>query len=62
MKMLKPLTIERLRSFAGFENVSDEEASNILTTTKDFAVILYSIYKGLKEKHKGIRLKKLHVA
>ena len=62
MKILKPMTIEHLRSFAGFENVSDEEATNILTTTKEYAVILYSIYKGLKEKNKGIKLKKLLAA
>ena len=39
------LTIEKLRKYPGFENVSDEEAKEEIHGIKTFARILFDIYK-----------------
>ena len=38
------LTLEELRTFEGFENVSDEEGLAILHTIISFSDIVYAIY------------------
>lgn len=38
------LTIEKLREFRGFENVSDEEAEKVIHSVKELSVILYQYY------------------
>lgn len=40
----KRITVEQLRKYKGFENVSDEEASNIVETLYKLAVIAYHCY------------------
>lgn len=40
---LRVITIEELRQFDGFENVSDEKATEIIETVKELALITYSI-------------------
>ncbi|MCO6499675.1 MAG: hypothetical protein J5I47_04750 [Vicingus serpentipes] len=36
----KPMTPERLRSYKGFEDVTDQEARNIIETLKTYSKIL----------------------
>jgi uncharacterized protein YfbU (UPF0304 family) len=50
MKITKGLTIERLKSIKGFENVTAKEAEHILNTLKEYSQILFSVYKSLKQK------------
>ena len=38
------LTIAQLKSFQGFENISDEEAMEILVQLKEFSLMLYSVF------------------
>jgi len=48
---LQDLTIEKLRTFAGFENTSNEEAENIIQTIKQFTIIAYNCYrKSIEQK------------
>jgi predicted ATP-binding protein involved in virulence len=42
------LTIESLRQFEGFENVSDEEADDIVKSLEQLAVLLYAHVKKMK--------------
>lgn len=42
------LTVEELRTFEGFENVSDEEGTAILETIITFSDIVFSIYSKQK--------------
>ncbi len=39
------LTLEKLRTYKGFENVSDEKAAEDIKAIKTFARILYDIYQ-----------------
>ena len=43
------LTVEELRTFEGFENVSDEEGKAILETIITFSDIVFSIYSKQKK-------------
>ena len=45
----KPLTVETLRTFAGFENVSDEEANEIIFSIQLFAELFHEFYVGLEK-------------
>lgn len=40
------LTIEKLRSYAGFEDFSDEKAQEAIQNIKRFAKILFLIYQN----------------
>lgn len=42
----KPLTIEKLRTFAGYENTSDEEAAATVDSIQQFALVLYGCVKN----------------
>ncbi len=42
------LTIEKLKTFKGFENIEDEEAENIILTVKTFAKLTFRYYNQLK--------------
>ena len=42
------LTLDELRAFEGFENVSDEEGLTILHTIITFSDIVFSIYSKQK--------------
>lgn len=44
------LSIEKLRTYNGFENVSDDEAEEHLKLIKTFARILYDIYQQENKK------------
>lgn len=50
----KPMTPDQLRSFKGFENVTDEMAKYIIDTLEEFSIILYDHY--LKETNKKKKL------
>jgi len=39
------LTIETLKTFEGFENISDEEAKEIIKSLEQFAYILYQLHQ-----------------
>jgi hypothetical protein len=41
----KPLTIEKLKEFKGFENLTEAEALNIVDSIQKLAIIHYEIYK-----------------
>lgn len=42
-------TIEKLRTFKGLENLTDEEAQKALQTLKTLARLTYAVYKRNKE-------------
>lgn len=42
------LTIEKLRTFKGFENVSDEEGENIIRTIKDYTIVAYHVFEKIQ--------------
>jgi len=48
----KRITVEQLRKYKGFENVSEEEANNIVETLYQLAVIAYYCYME-QENNKG---------
>ena len=41
----EPLTIEKLRTFKGYENTNDEQALEILESIQQFALVLYGAVK-----------------
>jgi len=45
----KGLTVEKLRTFKGFENVTDEKALEIIDNLKRFAIIACKYYRIYKE-------------
>ena len=47
------LTLEELRTFEGFENVSDEEGLAILHTVITFSDIVYAIYAKQQQSNEG---------
>ena len=42
-----PITIEKLRTFKGYENTSEEQAIQILESIGQFALILYGAVKNM---------------
>ena len=44
------LTVEKVKQFKGFENISDEEAENIAYSLKQFSLLTYRYYQRLKKK------------
>ena len=42
-----PLTIEKLRTFKGYENTSEQQAVEILESIGQFALILYGTVKNM---------------
>jgi len=51
-KPIEDLTIEKLRTFSGFENTNNEEAENIIQTIKQFTIIAYNSYRKKIEQEK----------
>lgn len=50
----KPLTIETLRSFSGFEKVTDQEANEIIFSIQIFSELFHEFYVHLeKMKERG---------
>ena len=43
----EPLTIEKLRTFKGYENTNEEQAAEILESIGQFALILYGAVKNM---------------
>ena len=43
----EPLTIEKLRTFKGYENTSEQQAVEILESIGQFALILYGAVKNM---------------
>ena len=43
------LTIEKVKQFKGFENISDDEACNIAFSLKQFSLLAYNYYRKVKE-------------
>lgn len=48
-KKKEDLNIEKVKSFKGFENISDKEASTIAETIKEFCLLSYECYLQYKE-------------
>lgn len=48
------LTIQQLRQYPGFENVSDEEAGETIRQLKELSLILYNIFQTRQRKKKLI--------
>ena len=44
------LTVEKVKQFKGFENISDEEDENIAYSLKQFSLLTYRYYQRQKEK------------
>lgn len=44
------LTVEKVKQFKGFENISDEEAENIAYSLKQFSLLTYRYYQRQKKK------------
>lgn len=38
------LTIDKVKKFKGFENISDDEAQNIAASLKEFSLIAFEIF------------------
>lgn len=49
----KPLTVETLRTFKGMENLSDEEAQEIIFSLETFCIILLEAVKAQTEKEEA---------
>jgi hypothetical protein len=45
------LTIEKVKGFKGFENISDDEANDIALSIKQFSLLAYNYYKKFKKKN-----------
>lgn len=46
--MAEELTVEKLRTFPGFEQYSDKRAENVVRTINALAQVLYNNYKHQK--------------
>ena len=46
------LTIEKLKQFKGFENINDEQATNIAACLKEFSLLAYHYYLKTKASEK----------
>ena len=53
----EPLTIEKLRSFEGLENLTDEEAQEIIFSLVQLASITFELFKELKEDEQNTETK-----
>ena len=49
-KIPEDLTVEKVKQFKGFENISDEEAENIAYSLKQFSLLTYRYYQRQKKK------------
>ena len=50
----EPLTIEKLRTFKGYENTSEEQAVEILESIGQFALALYGAVKNMSVNNTNI--------
>jgi hypothetical protein len=58
IKKHKRLTVEELRSCKGFENISEEEAEEVILLLEKLSILFYELYMKQKmQKHKLINLK-----
>ena len=46
----KPLTKEKIKTYKGFENISEEEAEEILTSIDTLCQIIYGQYQNQKRR------------
>lgn len=51
----EPSSVESLRTFKGFENISEEEANEIILSLRAFAALVFD-YCKLKQKSKVIQI------
>lgn len=51
----EPLSVESLRTFNGFENISDDEANDVIISLRAFAALVFD-YCNLKQKSKVINI------
>ena len=42
----KPLTVEKLRTFAGYENISEQDDAATINSIQQFALVLYGCFKN----------------
>jgi len=49
-KEFKQMSLEKLRSFKGLENLSDEEANQIIEQLEKFSVIAFELFQKHKAK------------
>lgn len=42
----KPLTVEKLKTFPGYENISESEANEVVEAIHQFALVLYGTVKN----------------
>lgn len=52
----QPLTTEKLRTFEGLENLTDEEATKILDTLTRLSILTYKFFNEHKEKNENQKI------
>jgi len=59
-KPQEKMTVERLRTYPGYENISDEEGRNVIQTLETFARIVVKTAPAIHEKKEAeaVQLKK----
>lgn len=58
-KVEEKLTIEKIKMIEGYENITDEEAQNIIDTIKRFARLTYKAYRFYQEQQQEDQEQKL---
>lgn len=53
----EPLTIEKLKTFEGLENLTDEEAQEIIFSLVQLASITFELFKELNEDEQNTETK-----
>jgi uncharacterized protein YfbU (UPF0304 family) len=53
----KTLSIEKLRSFKGFEKTPEKEAQQIINTLKELSHILYETYRACQRNGRSMQTK-----
>ncbi len=53
-KSHKRLTITELKNYKGFENYSDEQAEETITTLEQLSVLFYQLYMKQKQPEKSL--------
>ncbi len=50
-RVKEELSIDKLREFKGFENINDEEASELVYSLKTFSIILFNSFEEQLKKN-----------
>lgn len=53
MKKHKKLSVDELRNFPGFENVTEEEAEQVIKTLENLSILFYELF--MKEKIENVK-------